>query len=352
MAAENWQDNPDLKKLYISKLKPETENERLVEHFAKYGEVTESKIVKDSQGNSRGFAFLSMSDQAAVDTILDEKPQSIDGQTVFLRRAIPKDDPNPLAQTITKKLFIGGLTEEATEQDITNVLSTFTSHQPEQVKLMRDRNTNKFKGYAFVMFQSEDVVDKLFIIRNATIKSKRVELKKAEEIGAPGAGGRGGARGGGARGRGRGGGGEFRGRGARGASYSANQGGYSQSYGNSYAGYGGEYDSYSSSGGYDYNGYGYGGGAGGYGADGYSGYSGGSYSSGGYGGGYDMGNYRSEASGYGPNRRGRGRGAGGGGGGGGGGYHPYWRVFEEFFCYWTCNQWRCVLETGQWLEIQ
>lgn len=324
MAAENWQDNPDLKKLYISKLKPETTNDRLVEHFGKYGEVTECKIVKDNQGNSRGFAFLTLSDQAAIDTILDDKPQSIDGQTVFMRRAIPKDDPNPLAQAITKKLFIGGLTEEATEQDITNVLSIFTSHQPEQIKLMRDRNTNKFKGYAFVIFQSEDVVDKLFIIRNATIKAKRVELKKAEELGAPGAGGRGGARGGGTRGGGGsrgargGGGGEYRGRGTRGGSYGANHGGFSQSYDYSYAGYGGEYDGYGGSGGFDYNGYGsYGGSS--YGGGG--GYGGGSYGSGGYGGGYDMGNYRSEASGYGPNRRGRGRGAGGGGGVGG--YHPY-----------------------------
>lgn len=323
MATENWQDNVDLKKLYISKLKPETTHERLVEHLGKYGEVTECKIVKDNQGNPRGFAFLTMSDQAAVDAVLDDKPQTIDGQTVFMRRAIPKDDPNPLAQAITKKLFIGGLTEEATEQDITSVLSIFTSHEPEQIKLMRDRNTNKFKGYAFVIFQSEDVVDKLFIIRNATIKGKRVELKKAEELGAPGAGGtRGGTRGG-ARGRGvsRGGsGGEFRGRGARGGGYSANQGGYSQAYDYSYSGYGGEYDGYSGGGGYDYNGYSsYG--AGGGGSYGGGNYGSGSYGSGGYGGGYDMGNYRSEASGYGPNRRGRGRGAGGGGGGGG--YHPY-----------------------------
>ena len=327
MAAENWQDNPDLKKLYISKLKPEITNDRLVEYFGAYGEVAECKIVKDSDGNSRGFAFLTMTNQADVDNILNRKPLNIDGQTVFIRRAIPKDDPNPLAQSFTKKLFIGGLTEEATEQDITSVLSIFTPHEPEQIKLMRDKNTNKFKGYAFVIFQSEDVVDKLFIIRNATIKNKRVELKKAEDLGASGAGGRGGGRGGGARGRGggRGGSGEFRGRGGRGGSYGGNQGGYSQSYDYpGYTSYGDGYDAYSGSV-YDNNSYGGGGGYGGgsgYGGGGYGGnYGGGSYASGAYGGGYEMGNYRSEASGYGPNRRGRGRGAGGGGGGGG--YHPY-----------------------------
>ena len=305
MATENWHENPDLKKLYVAKLKPETSKETVREFFANYGEVTEVNIVSDNEGTPRGFAFVTMADQAIVDAILEDRPHSIDGQTVFLRRAIPKDDPNPLAQTKTKKLFIGGLNEEATEQDIKEVLAIFTRHPPEQIKLMRDRNTNKFKGYAFAIFHNEDIVDKLFIVRNCTIKNKKVELKKAEEIGGPGgrgggAGGRGG-RGGGGRG-GRGG---ARGGGGGGGSY-----GYgSQQYGSSYGGYG-SYESYDPSCGYSYGGY-----DNGYGYDGYgSGY-------GTYGGGYSMGQYSSEPSGYGPNRRGGGRGRGGGAGGGG--YKPY-----------------------------
>ena len=304
MATENWHENPDLKKLYVAKLKPETSKETVRDFFGNYGEVTEVNIVSDSEGTPRGFAFVTMADQAVVDAILEDRPHSIDGQTVFLRRAIPKDDPNPLAQTKTKKLFIGGLNEEATEQDIKEVLAIFTRHPPEQIKLMRDRNTNKFKGYAFAIFHNEDIVDKLFIVRNCTIKNKKVELKKAEEIGGPGGrggsvGGRGGRGGGGRGGRGstRGGGGG----GGGGYSYGGQQ--YSGSYySDDYSGYGYGYDAYGN--GYD---------------QAYGGY--GSYGGGGYGGGYNMGQYSSEPSGYGPNRRGGGRGRGGGAGGGG--YKPY-----------------------------
>jgi len=305
MATDNWHENPDLKKLYVAKLKLETSKETMTEFFSNYGEVTEVNIVKDNEGTPRGFAFVTMADQAVVDAILEDRPHSIDGQTVFLRRAIPKDDPNPLAQTKTKKLFIGGLNEEATEQDIKEVLAIFTRHPPEQIKLMRDRNTNKFKGYAFAIFHNEDIVDKLFIIRNCTIKNKKVELKKAEEIGGPGgrggsAGGRGGRGGGGGRG-GRGGARGGGGGGGGGYSYGGQQ--YSGSYySDDYSGYGYSYDAYGN--GYD---------------QGYGGY--GSYGGGGYGGGYNMGQYSSEPSGYGPNRRGGGRGRGGGAGGGG--YKPY-----------------------------
>ena len=304
MATENWHENPDLKKLYVAKLKPESSKETVREYFANYGEVTEVNIVSDNEGTPRGFAFVTMADQAIVDDILEGRPHSIDGQTVFLRRAIPKDDPNPLAQTKTKKLFIGGLNEEATEQDIKEVLAIFTRHPPEQIKLMRDRNTNKFKGYAFAIFHNEDIVDKLFIVRNCTIKNKKVELKKAEEIGGPG------GRGGGAGGRGgRGGGGRGGRGGARGGG--GGGGGGSYSYGSQqYSGYY-SYDDPSYSYGYDAYDNGYGQAYGGY----------GSYGGGGYGGGYNMGQYSSEPSGYGPNRRGGGRGRGGGAGGGG--YKPY-----------------------------
>lgn len=307
MASENWHENPDLKKLYVAKLKPETSKETVRDFFSNYGEVTEINIVCDNEGTPRGFAFVTMADQAVVDAILEDRPHSIDGQTVFLRRAIPKDDPNPLAQTKTKKLFIGGLNEEATEQDIKEVLAIFTRHPPEQIKLMRDRNTNKFKGYAFAIFHNEDIVDKLFIVRNCTIKNKKVELKKAEEIGGPG------GRGGGAGGRGgRGGGGGGGGRGGRGGARGGGGGGGggygygSQQYSSGYYGY--DDPSY----GYSYEGYdnGYG-----------QGYYGGGSGYGSYGGGYNMGQYSSEPSGYGPNRRGGGRGRGGGAGGGG--YKPY-----------------------------
>lgn len=310
MANEGWENNPDLKKLYVAKLKLETKKEIVEEYFHQYGVVADTKIINDQDGNSRGFAFVTMADQAVVDKILDSRPHTIDGQSVFLRRAIPKDDPNPLAQAKTKKLFIGGLTDEATEDDIKSVLANFTQHPPEQIKLMRDRNTNKFKGYAFVIFHSEDIVDKLFIIRNATIKNKKVEMKKAEEIGGPGGRGTGG---GGAGGRGRGfrggrGGGQPRSGGGTGGSS-----GYAQSAYPGYASYGdtgysaddysyGSYPQYGNS--YNYDGYG-----GGY---------------GGYGGGYSSGyttEYGSEPSSYGPNRRGGG--GRGRGGGGGGGYRPY-----------------------------
>ena len=309
--AEDWRCNPDIVKIYVGALNQDSTDENgMTNYFSQFGTVTECVLIRDNQndGKSKGFGFVSFSTPEEVDKLL-EKAHTLDGKTLQVRRAIPRDDPNPLAHVRTKKLFVGGLTEEATEEDIKCILEPMANSAIESIKLMRDRNTQKFKGYAFVTFCSDHPVDKLFIIRHATIKNKRVELKKAEDLsgGATsirgGRGGRGGPRGGG---RGRAGAGAGAGGGYGGSGYGGgSSGGYGRGYprGTSYSGNYEGYEGYATAGAYD-SGYNYGGG------DDYNnGY--GSYGS--YGGGYSMGQYGSDPSGYGPSRRGRGGARGRGG---------------------------------------
>ena len=288
MAAEGWEDNPHLRKMYISKLRTTTTEDTLREYFQKYGTVIECNVVKDNEDKSRGYAFLTMDTQATVDNILDEKPHNIDRQLVDTKRAVPRDDPNLLGHVKTKKLFIGGLSSDTTDRDILDVLQIFTSHKPRRLTLMRDKITGNFKGYAFALFDSEDIVDKLFIIRTCTIKNKKVEMKKAEEIGCnqigPGLSGRRGM--------------PRRGRGGPRVSAS---GGYSQF---PCGGYNGPYGFLGGYGGGFFPGYGY---------NGFGNFGGGGYMCG-----FGMGPYGFKPSGYGPNRRGgarRNR--------GGRGYRPY-----------------------------
>lgn len=332
-AVEGWKDNLILKKLYVGSLKEETDEEKLREYFGQYGEITEVKLVRFPDGKSRKCGFISFSDCDVVDNILfNFESHNIDSKKIDVRRAIPKEDPDPIAHIRTKKLFIGGLKEDHTEDHIKTALATFIPFEPSSIRFMRDKATDKFKGFAFVNFENEHIVDKLFLIRKVLVNDKPAEMKKAAEFGGPGGAG---GRGGGPRGGGRGG---FRGRGGRGGGgayggmgdYGSGGGGNGGGYGGGYEGYGGyggggaggggagytDYNRGTGSYGYDYNSYG-----GGYGSGG----TGGGYGNG-YGGGGNMGQYTQEQSGYGPSRGGRGRGgrgAGGGGGGGGGGYRPY-----------------------------
>jgi hypothetical protein len=318
---ECWKDNAILKKIYVGNLKEETDEEKLKEYFGQYGEIKEVKLIRYPDGKSRRCGFITFCDCDVVDNILfNFEAHNIDSKNIDVRRAIPREDPDPLAHIRTKKLFIGGLKEDQTEEDIKTSLATFIPFEPSSIRFMREKDTQKFKGFAFVNFDNENIVDKLFLIRKVMVKGRPAEMKKAAELGGGGpggggggGGGRGGPRGGrggprgagGPRGGGRGGRG---GAGGYGGGGMGDYGGYQG--GGGYEGYGyGGYDNYNR-GGYggasDYYGNGYGGGYSGYGNA--------------YGGGGSMGQYSQEQSGYGPSR-GRGRGARGGGGGSG--YRPY-----------------------------
>ncbi|KAJ7334366.1 hypothetical protein OS493_014677 [Desmophyllum pertusum] len=237
-----------LLKLFVGGLKRDTADDTLKEYFEKYGELSDCVIIRDNQqGNkvSRGFGYVTFKATDSILQVLQEKkdgPHSIDGKEVEVKRAIPKDDQSPTAHLKVKKIFIGGLPDEATKEDIQQAL-TVRDINPANVDLIMKKNedgtiSTKHRGFCFVELVDEDIVDEFCCIKKVDICGKMVEIKKAEPKdkggqGQGGRGGRGGARGGYSRGGG-GGGGYYSGGDFGGGGYP--QGGYQGGY-NPYQGY-------------------------------------------------------------------------------------------------------------------
>ena len=291
--------DPDerLKKLFVGGLNRETTDDTLKAYFESYGDLTDCVVIIDKNTKaSRGFGYVTYSDKNSIIQVLNdkkEKAHSIDGKEVEVKRAIPRDDQSSTAHLKTKKIFIGGLADEASEDDIKNALAEQVRDiYPTKVDLIYRKDdsgqvTTKHRGFCFVEFDDEDLVDELCCIKKIDICGKTVEIKKAE----PKDKGQGPGERGGGRGRGRG--GMRGGRGGGGGGGGGNYGGYG--YQNSY-----DQPSY----GYDASAYPYYGGGGNMGyPGGYDGYSG-------------MGTYQQAPSNYGAH-------GGYGGGRGGGRFKPY-----------------------------
>jgi heterogeneous nuclear ribonucleoprotein A1/A3 len=105
------------------------------EYCSKYGEITECVIMRDREGRSRGFAFVSfkglfielilksiiyvLKDRTMVDDFMTHRPHTIDGRQTEPKRAMPRDEASrPEGQLTVKKVFIGGIKEELTEDDL------------------------------------------------------------------------------------------------------------------------------------------------------------------------------------------------------------------------------------------
>lgn len=331
-------DGDEVGKIFVGGLTRETSDEMLEKYFAPYGEIIEAIVMKDKMtGYSRGFGFVKFKEPKSVQDVLKARPHMLDNKKIDPKPCTPKGIQQQkknaaMEHTQTHKIFIGGLAQNATEDEVRAYFTRFGGVS--EVVFVINKEDNRHKGFGFVTFEEESSVVQAVEMHFHEICGKKVEAKRAtprekmnpgrQQGGADQSGDGYGAYGYGYGGQGQGGwmppgqGGN----GMMGYSYGYGQGyatAYPQGYGQSYYGY-----NYNPSMGY--------GGMGQMGPGGGKG----DMSKGGYGG---MGNYgQQSASGYGPTRGGGGQsygsdydnGYGRNGEGGGGrsnsqGYHPYKR---------------------------
>ncbi|TVY93192.1 putative RNA-binding protein [Lachnellula willkommii] len=191
-------------KMFIGGLNWETTDESLKEYFSQFGEVLECTVMRDgASGRSRGFGFLTFKDARTVNIVM-VKEHYLDGKIVNThtsmnslcqvsskfstpmksslhsikidpKRAIPRDE-----QERTSKIFVGGVSQEATEQNFKEFFMKFG--RVVDATLMMDKDTGRPRGFGFVTFDSEAAVD-LCLEQPLEILGKPIEVKKAQPRG-------------------------------------------------------------------------------------------------------------------------------------------------------------------------
>ncbi|MCE7863494.1 MAG: RNA-binding protein [Bacteroidetes bacterium CHB5] len=78
--------------IFVARLNFKTRSEELQAAFAKFGEVTSAKVVKDREtGRSKGFGFVEMpNDEEAKQAIAALNETELDGRTIVVKPANPK----------------------------------------------------------------------------------------------------------------------------------------------------------------------------------------------------------------------------------------------------------------------
>ncbi|CAK9167186.1 unnamed protein product [Ilex paraguariensis] len=165
-------------KIFIGGLAKDTTLDTFVKYFGKYGEITDSVIMKDRHtGRPRGFGFITYADPSVVDTVIAET-HIINGKQVEIKRTIPKGSAES-KDFRTKKVFVGGIPTSVNEDEFKNFFSNYGKVVEHEI--IRDHATKRSRGFGFVVFDNEQVVDNMLVDGNMIdMAGTKVEVKKAE----------------------------------------------------------------------------------------------------------------------------------------------------------------------------
>lgn len=167
-------------KIFVGGLPRDTTDATFVRHFGQYGEIVDSVIMKDRHTSQpRGFGFITYSDPAVVDKVIEDN-HVINGKQVEIKRTIPKGSVQSSSKDFkTKKIFVGGLPSTLTEDEFKSFFARYGTVVDHQI--MFDHETKRSRGFGFIVFASEQVVDDLLANGNMVdLAGSKVEIKKAE----------------------------------------------------------------------------------------------------------------------------------------------------------------------------
>lgn len=109
---------------------------------------------------------------------VDVKPAKTRGNERNQNQTSPSGQHNNGALTSKKKIFVGGLPPDLTEKEFKSYFGSFGTITDAVV--IHDKETHRPRGFGFVTFDSEDVVNNLLQKSLYELKNRLVEVKRAE----------------------------------------------------------------------------------------------------------------------------------------------------------------------------
>ncbi|CAL8469302.1 g8843 [Coccomyxa elongata] len=161
-------------KLFLGGLSWSLTEDQIKEYFeSNFGPVKDVVIMRDKYTNRpRGFGFLTLEDEDAAARIC-QGTHVLDGRQIDAKRSLPQSQKPKL-----RKLFVGGLAPETTEESFREYFGQFGDITEAQI--MQDHTSGRSRGFGFITYEEEAAIEKVFAKgRMHELAGKNVEVKRA-----------------------------------------------------------------------------------------------------------------------------------------------------------------------------
>ncbi|OQO06203.1 hypothetical protein B0A48_08791 [Cryoendolithus antarcticus] len=149
------QKNSPSRILYIGNLFFEVTAPQLEAEFARFGEVTNSRIVTDNRGLSKGFGYVELATQEGADQAMQNLDQKVfQGRRMAVQyhaRHEKRVDGKPRSSAPpSKTLFIGNMSYQMSDRDLNDLFRSIRNVL--DVRVAIDRRTGQPRGFAHADF--------------------------------------------------------------------------------------------------------------------------------------------------------------------------------------------------------
>lgn len=190
--------DPEAFKVVVAGLPLAISEERLREDFSECGEVLNVRLLRDrNTKDSRGIAFISFTNQAALDEALKFNGDDYGGRSLLVELA-KKDKASSRDSSQGKgtgkgkgksngpgekpvgctSVVVKGLAYVVIEADLKKLFAV-CGDGPTNINLLTDRESGESRGVAFVDFDSETAVDEAIKLDGSELKGRRFSMDYA-----------------------------------------------------------------------------------------------------------------------------------------------------------------------------
>ncbi|XP_038904114.1 33 kDa ribonucleoprotein, chloroplastic [Benincasa hispida] len=185
-ASEQNEDVNQKKKLYIFNLPWSFSVVDIKELFGQCGTVTDVEIIKQKNGRSRGFAFVTMaSPDEAQAAIQKFDSQEISGRVIKvefakrLKKPPPPKPPGPPPVETVNKLYVSNLAWKVRSSNLREFFSE--NFNPVAARVVFDSPSGRSAGYGFVSFATrEEAETALSSLEGKELMGRPLRLKFSE----------------------------------------------------------------------------------------------------------------------------------------------------------------------------